>query len=208
LECRRATCAAGFAACGGRLSAAEWRVRAEKNAPFGRALNAIGLQLGVLHWLSGAVLAADHPWGFPLPWSRAHCGCDRGRSTPSRRDACRQLLGAPRARRFARVTLPLICRCAAGTVMGFAQKPMGEFGATITFCAISRPGPRPCPKRLGLPLLIPGLVRVQAVGDGLSCHHVIAVSGAWLCPPEGAGRALQNGLRRRMTLSLSLSPPL
>ena len=100
-----------------------------RNAPLGRALDAIGLQLA-FHW-SGAVLAAII-MGFPLMVRAMRLAIEA--VDPKLEDAA-ATLGAPRVAVFARVTLPLILPgVLAGSVMGFA-KAMGEFGATITFVA-------------------------------------------------------------------------
>ena len=121
-----------------------------RNAPLGRALDAIGLQLA-FHW-SGAVLAAII-MGFPLMVRAMRLAIEA--VDPKLEDAA-ATLGAPRVAVFARVTLPLILPgVLAGSVMGFA-KAMGEFGATITFVANIPGQTQTLPSAIWAALQIPG----------------------------------------------------
>ncbi|MAJ78418.1 molybdate ABC transporter permease subunit [Sulfitobacter sp. TMED3] len=121
-----------------------------RNAPLGRALDTIGLQLA-FHW-SGAVLAAII-MGFPLMVRAMRLAIEA--VDPKLEDAA-ATLGAPRVAVFARVTLPLILPgVLAGTVMGFA-KAMGEFGATITFVANIPGQTQTLPSAIWAALQIPG----------------------------------------------------
>ena len=121
-----------------------------RNAPLGRALDTIGLQLA-FHW-SGAVLAAII-MGFPLMVRAMRLAIEA--VDPKLEDAA-ATLGAPRVEVFARVTLPLILPgVLAGTVMGFA-KAMGEFGATITFVANIPGQTQTLPSAIWAALQIPG----------------------------------------------------
>jgi len=143
-----------------------------RNAPLGRALDAIGLQLA-FHW-SGAVLAAII-MGFPLMVRAMRLAIEA--VDPKLEDAA-ATLGAPRAAVFARVTLPLILPgVLAGTVMGFA-KAMGEFGATITFVANIPGQTQTLPSAIWAALQIPG-GEGQAVVMVLM-SSVIAVSAVLL----------------------------
>ena len=143
-----------------------------RNAPLGRALDAIGLQLA-FHW-SGAVLAAII-MGFPLMVRAMRLAIEA--VDPKLEDAAAPL-GAPRAAVFARVTLPLILPgVLAGTVMGFA-KAMGEFGATITFVANIPGQTQTLPSAIWAALQIPG-GEGQAVAMVLM-SSVIAVSAVLL----------------------------
>ncbi|HDY94879.1 MAG: molybdate ABC transporter permease subunit [Sulfitobacter litoralis] len=143
-----------------------------RNAPLGRALDAIGLQLA-FHW-SGAVLAAII-MGFPLMVRAMRLAIEA--VDPKLEDAA-ATLGAPRAAVFARVTLPLILPgVLAGTVMGFA-KAMGEFGATITFVANIPGQTQTLPSAIWAALQIPG-GEGQAVAMVLM-SSVIAVSAVLL----------------------------
>lgn len=143
-----------------------------RNAPLGRALDAIGLQLA-FHW-SGAVLAAII-MGFPLMVRAIRLAIEA--VDPKLEDAA-ATLGAPRAAVFARVTLPLILPgVLAGTVMGFA-KAMGEFGATITFVANIPGQTQTLPSAIWAALQIPG-GEGQAVAMVLM-SSVIAVSAVLL----------------------------
>ena len=121
-----------------------------RNAPLGRALDAIGLQLA-FHW-SGAVLAAII-MGFPLMVRAMRLAIEA--VDPKLEDAA-ATLGAPRVAVFARVTLPLILPgVLAGSVMGFA-KAKGEFGATITFVANIPGQTQTLPSAIWAALQIPG----------------------------------------------------
>lgn len=143
-----------------------------RNAPLGRALDAIGLQLA-FHW-SGAVLAAII-MGFPLMVRAMRLAIEA--VDPKLEDAA-ATLGAPCAAVFARVTLPLILPgVLAGTVMGFA-KAMGEFGATITFVANIPGQTQTLPSAIWAALQIPG-GEGQAVVMVLM-SSVIAVSAVLL----------------------------
>ena len=143
-----------------------------RNAPLGRALDAIGLQLA-FHW-SGAVLAAII-MGFPLMVRAMRLAIEA--VDPKLEDAA-ATLGAPRAAVFVRVTLPLILPgVLAGTVMGFA-KAMGEFGATITFVANIPGQTQTLPSAIWAALQIPG-GEGQAVAMVLM-SSVIAVSAVLL----------------------------
>jgi molybdate transport system permease protein len=134
-----------------------------RNAPLGRALDAIGLQLA-FHW-SGAVLAAII-MGFPLMVRAMRLAIEA--VDPKLEDAA-ATLGAPRAAVFARVTLPLILPgVLAGTVMGFA-KAMGEFGATITFVANIPGQTQTLPSAIWAALQIPG-------GEGQAVSMVLMSS--------------------------------
>ncbi|WP_323803603.1 molybdate ABC transporter permease subunit [Sulfitobacter litoralis] len=143
-----------------------------RNAPLGRALDAIGLQLA-FHW-SGAVLAAII-MGFPLMVRAMRLAIE---AVDPRLEDAAATLGAPRAAVFARVTLPLILPgVLAGTVMGFA-KAMGEFGATITFVANIPGQTQTLPSAIWAALQIPG-GEGQAVVMVLM-SSVIAVSAVLL----------------------------
>ena len=143
-----------------------------RNAPLGRALDAIGLQLA-FHW-SGAVLAAII-MGFPLMVRAMRLAIE---AVDPRLEDAAATLGAPRAAVFVRVTLPLILPgVLAGTVMGFA-KAMGEFGATITFVANIPGQTQTLPSAIWVALQIPG-GEGQAVVMVLM-SSVIAVSAVLL----------------------------
>ncbi|MBQ0716699.1 MAG: molybdate ABC transporter permease subunit [Sulfitobacter litoralis] len=143
-----------------------------RNAPLGRALDAIGLQLA-FHW-SGAVLAAII-MGFPLMVRAMRLAIE---AVDPRLEDAAATLGAPRAAVFVRVTLPLILPgVLAGTVMGFA-KAMGEFGATITFVANIPGQTQTLPSAIWAALQIPG-GEGQAVAMVLM-SSVIAVSAVLL----------------------------
>ena len=143
-----------------------------RNAPLGRALDAIGLQLA-FHW-SGAVLAAII-MGFPLMVRAMRLAIE---AVDPRLEDAAATLGAPRAAVFVRVTLPLILPgVLAGTVMGFA-KAMGEFGATITFVANIPGQTQTLPSAIWAALQIPG-GEGQAVVMVLM-SSVIAVSAVLL----------------------------
>ena len=121
-----------------------------RNAPLGRALDAIGLQLA-FHW-SGAVLAAII-MGFPLMVRAMRLAIE---AVDPKLENAAATLGAPRVAVFARVTLPLILPgVLAGSVMGFA-KAMGEFGATITFVANIPGQTQTLPSAIWAALQIPG----------------------------------------------------
>ncbi len=121
-----------------------------RNAPLGRALDSIGLQLA-FHW-TGAVLAAVI-MGFPLMVRAMRLAIE---AVDPKLEEAAATLGAPRRAVFARVTLPLIAPgILAGAVMGFA-KAMGEFGATITFVANIPGQTQTLPSAIWAALQIPG----------------------------------------------------
>lgn len=121
-----------------------------RNAPLGRALDSVGLQLA-FHW-AGAVLAAVI-MGFPLMVRAMRLAIE---AVDPRLEEAAATLGAPRREVFTRVTLPLIAPgILAGAVMGFA-KAMGEFGATITFVANIPGQTQTLPSAIWAALQIPG----------------------------------------------------
>jgi len=121
-----------------------------RNAPLGRALEAVGLQLA-FHW-TGAVLAAI-VMGFPLMVRAMRLAIE---AVDPKLEEAAATLGAPRWAVFGRVTLPLIIPgILAGVVMGFA-KAMGEFGATITFVANIPGQTQTLPSAIWSALQIPG----------------------------------------------------
>jgi molybdate transport system permease protein len=95
----------------------------------GRPLEAIGVVLA-FRWTGAALAAAI--MAFPLmvrPMRQAFEAID-----PEALEAA-QTLGASRAQRFVRISLPLAASgIVAAAVLGFARA-LGEFGATITFVA-------------------------------------------------------------------------
>jgi molybdate transport system permease protein len=120
------------------------------NAPLGRMLSAMGLQLA-FHW-TGAVLAAI-VMGFPLMVRAMRLAIE---AVDPKLEEAAETLGAGRISVFARVTLPLIGPgILAGAVMGFA-KAMGEFGATITFVANIPGQTQTLPGAIWAALQIPG----------------------------------------------------
>ncbi len=95
--------------------------------PMGRVLEALGMSVA-FRW-TGAALAAGI-MAFPLMVRAIRLSIE---AVDPRLEEAAATLGAPRARVFATVTLPLILPgVLAGAVLAFA-KAMGEFGATITF---------------------------------------------------------------------------
>ena len=95
--------------------------------PIGAFLNQFGIVFA-FDW-TGAALAAGL-MGFPLLVRAARLSFEA--VDPGLEQAA-ATLGAPPARRFFRITLPLAAPgVVAGTVLAFA-KALGEFGATITF---------------------------------------------------------------------------
>ncbi|TYB81938.1 molybdate ABC transporter permease subunit [Maritimibacter fusiformis] len=95
--------------------------------PMGRVLEALGMSIA-FRW-TGAALAAGI-MAFPLMVRAIRLSIE---AVDPRLEEAAATLGAPRARVFATVTLPLILPgVLAGAVLAFA-KAMGEFGATITF---------------------------------------------------------------------------
>jgi molybdate transport system permease protein len=134
-----------------------------RNAPLGRALEAIGLQLA-FNW-SGAVLAAMI-MGFPLMVRAMRLAIE---AVDPKLEEAAASLGASRQSVFGRVTLPLILPgILAGTVMGFA-KAMGEFGATITFVANIPGQTQTLPSAIWSALQIPG-------GEGQAVVMVLMAS--------------------------------
>lgn len=139
-----------------------------RNAPFGRALDALGMGLA-FHW-SGAVLAAII-MGFPLMVRAMRLAIEA--VDPGFEEAA-ATLGAGRWGVFFRVTLPLTFPgILAGAVMGFA-KAMGEFGATITFVANIPGQTQTLPSAIWAALQIPGGEGQAAVMVLMAC--VVAVS--------------------------------
>ncbi len=95
--------------------------------PMGRVLEALGMSIA-FRW-TGAALAAGI-MAFPLMVRAIRLSIE---AVDPRLEEAAATLGAPRARVFVTVTLPLILPgVLAGAVLAFA-KAMGEFGATITF---------------------------------------------------------------------------
>ena len=134
-----------------------------RNAPLGRALESIGLQLA-FYW-SGAVLAAMI-MGFPLMVRAMRLAIEA--VDPKLEEAAASLGASPQSV-FGRVTLPLILPgVLAGTVMGFA-KAMGEFGATITFVANIPGQTQTLPSAIWSALQIPG-------GEGQAVVMVLMAS--------------------------------
>lgn len=143
-----------------------------RNAPLGRALEAIGVQLA-FHW-SGAVLAAMI-MGFPLMVRAMRLAIE---AVDPKLEEAAASLGAPRGAVFARVTLPLILPgILAGTVMGFA-KAMGEFGATITFVANIPGQTQTLPSAIWSALQIPGGENQATIMVLMAC--AVAVSAVLL----------------------------
>ncbi len=139
-----------------------------RNAPFGRALEALGMGLA-FHW-SGAVLAAII-MGFPLMVRAMRLAIEA--VDPGLEEAA-ATLGAGSWGVFFRVTLPLtVPGILAGAVMGFA-KAMGEFGATITFVANIPGQTQTLPSAIWAALQIPGGEGQAAVMVLMAC--VVAVS--------------------------------
>lgn len=133
------------------------------NAPLGRMLSAMGLQLA-FHW-TGAVLAAI-VMGFPLMVRAMRLAIE---AVDPKLEEAAETLGAGRISVFARVTLPLIGPgILAGAVMGFA-KAMGEFGATITFVANIPGQTQTLPGAIWAALQIPG-------GEGQAVMMVMMAS--------------------------------
>ncbi|MBM1631292.1 molybdate ABC transporter permease subunit [Sulfitobacter mediterraneus] len=133
------------------------------NAPLGRMLSAMGLQLA-FHW-TGAVLAAI-VMGFPLMVRAMRLAIE---AVDPKLEEAAETLGASRISVFARVTLPLIGPgILAGAVMGFA-KAMGEFGATITFVANIPGQTQTLPGAIWAALQIPG-------GEGQAVMMVMMAS--------------------------------
>jgi len=133
------------------------------NAPLGRMLSALGLQLA-FHW-TGAVLAAI-VMGFPLMVRAMRLAIE---AVDPKLEEAAATLGAGRISVFTRVTLPLIGPgILAGAVMGFA-KAMGEFGATITFVANIPGQTQTLPGAIWAALQIPG-------GEGQAIIMVLMAS--------------------------------
>jgi molybdate transport system permease protein len=151
-----------------------------RNAPAGRLLGAVGLDLS-FNWKGAALAAAV--MSFPLLVRAVRLSIeavDRGLESAAR------TLGASPARVFVTVTLPLaLPGVLAGTILAFARS-LGEFGATITFVS-NIPG-----ETRTLPLALYTLTQVPGGDAGAFrlCAISLAVALAALVSSEILARRL------------------
>ncbi|MDJ1009731.1 MAG: molybdate ABC transporter permease subunit [Paracoccaceae bacterium] len=151
-------------------------------APLGRALEAIGLPLA-FRW-TGAALAAGI-MALPLMVRAMRLAIE---TVDARLEAAAATLGAPPARVFVTITLPLAAPgVLAGAVLGFA-KAIGEFGATITFVSNIPGETRTLPSAVYTFLQVPGgdasALRLAAVAVAIAALALV-LSEVW------AARALR-----------------
>jgi molybdate transport system permease protein len=151
-----------------------------RNAPAGRLLGAVGLDLS-FNWKGAALAAAV--MSFPLLVRAVRLSIeavDRGLESAAR------TLGASPARVFVTVTLPIaLPGVLAGTILAFARS-LGEFGATITFVS-NIPG-----ETRTLPLALYTLTQVPGGDAGAFrlCAISLAVALAALVSSEILARRL------------------
>lgn len=142
-----------------------------KTGAVGAWLNEIGIVLA-FRWTGAALAAAI--MGFPLMVRAIRLAIE---SVDPKLEEAAETLGAGRAARFTRITLPLIAPgILAGVVLGFA-KAMGEFGATITFVANIPGETQTLPSAIYAFLQVPGgeegAIRLTLLAVGVAIGAVL-----------------------------------
>jgi len=158
-----------------------------KTGAVGAWLADIGIILA-FRWTGAALAAAI--MGFPLMVRAIRLAIE---SVDPKLEEAAETLGAGRAARFTRITLPLIAPgILAGVVLGFA-KAMGEFGATITFVANIPGETQTLPSAIYSFLQVPGgeegAIRLTLLAVGVAIGAVLV--SEWLARrvSRGIGRA-------------------
>ena len=153
-------------------------------APLGRLLAAAGLEVAFT-WRAAALASAVV--GFPLMVRAMRLGIEA--VDPGLEEAS-ATLGAPPARTFLRVTLPLaLPGVISGALLAFARS-LGEFGATIVFAGNVAGESRTLPLAIFTALQLPG-------GEGRAAR-LVALSIALSLSALFAGEVLARRLRRRV----------